>query len=232
MVNRINSCIAIVMVLVSLGCAQAPEETSNLTPFAVANVRFEQNATDGDVEVVFEVKGGDDGLNKLTVISPDDRVVIDFTAPDNTTMGIRQFRLESPEPKDVEALKSAYPSGVYKFSGMTNGGIKFYSESTLNHKLPETVSFIRPEAEEEDVNIHNLEITWSPVKNIAAYVLELEQDELGINILVRLPALQNSFIVPEGILQAGMEYTLSIGTVTKEENRSFVETTFTTAVTK
>ena len=213
----------------SFGLAQiTAKDTQPVEPFAEANIRFEQNTTDGDVEVVFEIKGGDDGLNKLTVVSPDNRIVIDFAAPDNSTMGIRQFRFESPEPTDVDALKAAFPAGIYKFDGVTAEGLKFYSESKLNHVLPATVSFLQPKAEEEGVNIHNLEITWSPVTNIVAYILELEQEELGVNILVRLPKAQNSFIVPEGFLQAGMEYTLSIGTVTEEGNGSFVETTFST----
>ena len=95
------------------GFAQEPG-SSQL--FAFAKVHFEQNATDGDVEVVFEIKGGDEGLANLRVVSPDGRIVIDFTAPDASTLGIRQFRFESPEPKDIEGLKTAYPEGVYTFT--------------------------------------------------------------------------------------------------------------------
>ena len=42
-------------------------------PFAAAVVRFEQNATDGDVEVVFEVRGGAAGLSWLTITGPGGR---------------------------------------------------------------------------------------------------------------------------------------------------------------
>jgi len=213
----------------SFGLAQITDKvTQPIEPFETANIRLEQNATDGDVEVVFEIKGGDDGLYELTVVSPDNRIVIDFAAPDNSTMGIRQFRFESPEPTDVNALKAAYPEGIYKLNGVTENGKKFYSESSLTHELPQTVSFLKPEEEQEGVNFHNLEIAWSPVTNIVAYILEIDQEELGVNILVRLPQSQNSFILPEGFLKSGMEYTLSIGTVTEEGNGSFVETTFTT----
>jgi len=197
--------------------------------FAVAKVNFEQNATDGDVEVVFEVKGGDEGLAKLRVISPDGIKVIDFTAPDASTLGIRQFRFESPEPKDIEGLKAAYPEGVYTFTGATSDGNKFKSLSTLKHKLPPTVSFLIPMAEEEGVNIENLVITWTHVDNIAAYKLELDQEELGVNILVKLPGTVDKFAVPEDFLVSNTEYTLSIGTVTEDGNISVVETMFTTA---
>ena len=199
--------------------------------FEVANVHFEQNATDGDVEVVFEVDG-DEGLAKLTMVSPDGRTVIDFTAPDASTLGIRQFRFESPEPGDIESLKAAYPEGVYTFTGVTVAGDKLHGESTLTHMLPATVSFLQPEADaEDDLGIEDLKITWTPVENVAAYIIEIEQDELNVNITAKLPASVTRFAMPDGFLLPGTEYKLSIGTVTDEGNTSFVETSFTTVET-
>jgi len=198
-------------------------------PFAVVSVHFEQNATDGDVEVVFEVKGGDEGLTKLTVVSPDGRTVIDFTAPDASTLGMRQFRFESPEPGDVKSLKSAYPEGAYTFAGATAAGDKLHGKSTLSHKLPATASFLRPKAEARGVDAKNLKITWAPVKNLAAYIIYIEQDELDVNFTAKLPGAVTKFTVPDGFLLPGTEYMLGIGAVTEEGNISFVETTFTTA---
>ena len=205
------------------------QESSLSQLFSVANVRFEQNATDGDVEVVFEVKGGDEGLTMLTVVSPDGRTVIDFTAPNSSTLGIRQFRFESPEPKDVDGLKAAYPEGVYKCSGFSINGKEYYSESTLNHKLPATVFFLQPGANEEDVMIERLKIKWTPVENLSAYIIEIDQEKLDVNLIVKLTGSVTEFSVPEGFLQSGLEYTLSIGTVAKDGNSSFVETSFTIA---
>jgi len=215
--------------LSALGFAQEASREGDLSkPFKTANIRFEQNETDGDVEVVFEVKGDDEGLAMLTVVSPDGRTVIDFMAPDSSTLGIRQFRFESPEPKDVDGLKSAYSEGVYKFSGYSINGKEFYSESTLNHNLPATVFILQPGADEEDVIIERLTIKWTPVENLAAYIIEIDQDELDVKLLVKLPGSVTEFSVPEGFLQSGLEYTLSIGTVAKDGNSSFVETSFIT----
>ena len=94
------------------------KETGPAGPFGVALVHFEQNVTDGDSEVVFEVKAGKEGLARLVVTAPDGRTVVDFTAPDASTLGIRQFRFETPEPRDLQALRSAYPEGVYTFAGV------------------------------------------------------------------------------------------------------------------
>lgn len=207
----------------------AGEVSAALASFSVAKVHFEQNATDGDVEVVFEVKGGDEGLAKLTVVSPDGRTVIDFTAPEVSTLGIRQFRFESPEPGDVESLKTAYPEGMYTFTGATVSGAKLHSESTLNHHLPAPASFLQPAAEAKEVNIKDLQITWTPVKNLTAWIIYIEQDELDISISVKLPVSATAFAVPNGFLFPGTEYTLGIGTMMNNGNASFVETTFTTA---
>lgn len=212
------------LALVVVGKASGPP-----VPFAVANVYFEQNATDGDFEVVFEVKGGDKGLAKLAVVSPDGRTVLDFTAPDASTLGIRQFRFESPEPANFESLRSAYPEGVYTFTATSVAGDKLRSESKLNHKLPATVSFLRPTAGALDVGVKDMEVTWTPVKGLAGYIVKIEQDELGVSIMAKLPESVAKFAVPNGFLLPGTEYQLGIGTVTNDGNVSFVETTFTTA---
>jgi hypothetical protein len=190
-------------------------------------VRFEQNATDGDVEVVFEAKGNDEGLTKLRIVSPDGRTVVDFTAPDDSTLGIRQFEFESPEPPDVEALKAAYPEGSYRFEGTSAIGESLEGEATLRHQLPTPGKILRPgEAtpEPDDVTIE-----WAPVEGVAGYIVEIEHDDLDVQIRARLPATASSFRVPEGFLQPGTEYELALGTVGPKGNISFVETSFSTA---
>ena len=215
------------------GCqGQSPPGTGQSTaanPFAVAEVHFEQNATDGDVEVVFEVKGGDEGLTRLTVAAPDGRTVVDFSAPDASTLGMRQFRFESPEPADTASLVAAYPGGVYVFAGATGSGGRLRGESTLSHRLPPPTSVLRPGPDAQGVASGRLEIEWASVEDLAAYIVYVEQDELDVNLTVRLPGSMNTFVVPDGFLVPGTTYQLGIGTVTAEGNTSFVETTMTTA---
>ncbi len=234
MTRRIPILAGAVLLLGSYGLARVGigNASSPTVPFTVANVHFEQNATDGDVEVVFEAKGGAEGLAKLNVVSPDGRTVVDFTAPDASTLGMRQFRFESPEPKDVEGLKAAYPEGVYTFSGLTASGAKLQGQSTLSHKLPATVSFLQPKAEAEDVGTKSLTITWAPVKNVAAYIIYIEQDELDVSLTAKLPGSVATFAVPDGFLAPGTEYMLGIGTEMVGGNASYVETSFVTAKNK
>lgn len=222
--------LGLTLLMLSSGLALgADKERGPSVPFAVASVHLEQNATDGDAEVVFEVKGGKEGLAKLSVVSPDGRTIIDFTAPDASTLGIRQFRFETPEPGDVESLKSAYPEGVYTFTGATAAGGKLRGESPLNHKLPPTASVLRPEAGARGVGAKNLKITWTPVKNLAAYVITIEQRTLGVSLTAKLPGSVATFAAPDGFLLPGTQYQLAIGNVSDDGNISFVETTFTTA---
>lgn len=194
----------------------------------VASVHFEQNATDADMEVVFEVKAEDDGLAELFIVSPDGRTVVDFKAPESSTLGIRQFRFESPEPPDVAALKAAYPEGIYLFSGKTSAGNPLQGSSRLSHRLPAASTFIVPVPEAEDVPIKNLDISWRAVESVAFYIIEIEQDELNVNITARLPGSSTSFSVPNDFLVPGTEYEMELGTVTDEGNITFVETSFTT----
>jgi hypothetical protein len=99
----------------------------------------------------------------------------------------------------------------------------------LSHELPATTSFVRPGAEAEDVPVKGLEIAWKPVAGVSGYIVELEQDDLGVSIEAHLSGAATSFSVPYGFLRPGTEYDLGIATVSAGGNVSFVETCFTTA---
>ena len=229
---QVIACVVLVLALITPLLVDAADSTSAVERFAVANVRFEQNATDGDVEVVFEVTGHSDGLTKLTIVAPDDRTVAEFTAPDGSTLGIRQFVFESPEPTDVAGLKAAYPEGEYTFTGTTAAGTTLHGRDTLSHALPATTDFVHPRPDAEEVSTRNLEIAWSPTSDAVAYVIELEEEGSYKSIKVTLSSTAAGLAVPNGFLSPGREYQLGIGTVSAEGNISFVETSFTTAAAR
>jgi transposase len=217
------------LLLIVCGSARASETRASATlAFPLASVHFEQNATDGDFEVVFEVKGGKDGLAELVVVAPDGRPVVTFKAPDASTLGIRSFRFESPEPPDMQALRAAYPEGVYAFSGRTASGATFVGRSTLSHRLPATTTFVQPLPKQTNVPVKNFRLSWSAVEGVTSYAVGIKQAELNVNFAALLPGSSTSFAVPEGLLVPGRQYKAAIGTVTREGNISFVETTFTT----
>jgi hypothetical protein len=209
----------------------APDSTAGepaaAVPFPIAAAHFEQNATDGDMEVVFQVKADKDGLAELNVVSPDGRPVVVFKAPDVSTLGMRQFRFESPEPPDFEALK-AYPEGVYQFSGRTALGANLVGKTTLSHRLPATTTFVAPASAAENVPVKGFVMSWSAVEDVASYIVKIDQRDLNINFMVRVPASWTAFTLPDGFLARGTKYKLAIGTETREGNVSYIETTFTT----
>ena len=205
------------------------KKTGDFEPFETAEIYFEQNYTDGDAEVVIKAKAGDEGMLNLIVESPDGRIVIDFKAPDPSTMGVRQFHMESPEPGDIDAIKKAYPEGIYKFSGTTTDGAKYMGEAVLSHVLPQVVLVSYPSDGAEDIPVQGLEIKWKAIEGAEVYLLEVEQDELDVNIQAKLSGDENSFFIPEKFLQAGLEYKIVIGAETAIGNLNFVETTFTTS---
>lgn len=225
--GSILSAMLICLLAVPVVAAEKPAAKSE--PFELVSARFEQNATDGDVEVVFEALASDDGLTKLTVVAPDGRTIVDFAAPGRAAMGIREFRFESPEPTDKAALKKAYPEGEYTFTGSTSGGAQFKDKAALSHKLPPTTSFISPKADARNVATKDLKISWAPVKGVDGYMIEVAPSKTSAHLEVKLPASATSFVVPEGILMPGAECQLGIGTVSTDGNISVIETSFTTA---
>src|SRR3954469_9110732 len=141
-----SALLGLLTLLLAVPMVVAEKSEAKTESFEVASARFEQNATDGDVEAVFEAIAGDDGLTKLTITAPDRRTIVDFSAPGRSATGMRQFRFESPEPTDVAGLKKAFPEGEYIFSGSTGSGNHFRDKAQLRHKLPATTEFIFPKA--------------------------------------------------------------------------------------
>lgn len=217
------------LVLGSLGLAPSmPDRAPALLPFEMTSVRLEQNATDEDLEVVIEATAGEEGLATLAVVAPDGRTVINYSAPPNSSPGIRQFRFESPEPKEGKGLKAAYPQGEYTFKGATTAGKELQGVARLGYKLPATASLVSPQPNARRVAVKDFEIKWKPAENVAGYIVEIEQAELKVSIEAKLPGTETRFDVPEGFLRPGTEYHLGIGTLTQGGNAAFVETTFTT----
>jgi hypothetical protein len=207
---------------VAVGAASADAKFKHLS------VHFEQNATDNDFEVVFEATSSAIGLVALQVTAPDGRVVIDFKAP-STKLGMRTFRLETPEPKALAGLQADYPAGTYTFTANTVAGTAFSGTTTLSHRLPGAASWVRPRPEEQNVPVIGLRVRWGAPEGLAAFHLTIE-NEAGIKVVQAvLAGSATSFPVPDRVLLPGAKYSVSIGTVGRDGNASFVETSFNTA---
>jgi len=221
--DTVEFCLSIIAFSLLLGGgALAADEFEN------ASVIFEQNATDGDAEVVINATAGDEGLAKLKIVSPDGRALIDFTAP-SSNLGIRHFALESPEPDDDGSLRKDYPEGKYAFFGTTVSGGKLVGEAMLSHRFPKPASILVPKPAQRNVPVNGLKIEWSPTKGMAEIVVVVEQEETGAEVKARLPGSATMFSVPDGFLRSATEYKVAVGTVAQDGNASYVEAPFKTA---
>jgi hypothetical protein len=211
-----------------LACSVAHARHPKPSEFENAEIRVEQNATDGDTEVVIFAKGGDDGFKHFRVSSPDRRIVVATFSLDRTVRGQRELLFESPEPPG-EAILAAYPEGRYRFDAVTHSGERFAGTARLSHELPPATVILSP-ADGASIPTGPLLIQWSPVPGAAQILLELENESADPEqaLTFNLPADATSFEVPAALMAGGASYQLSIGTVAGNGNRVFVEVGFET----
>ncbi len=186
--------------------------------FTEASVVFEQNATDGDAEIVVFAKGGDEGLSKLRVYGPGDKVILDFSTQDRK-IGLREFTIETAEPGIANVI-NAYPEGAYRFEGVSISGIRLYATASLSHTIP-TPPSIRVD------KIAGI-VSWSSTEGAAEYSLELEKevdDEDEMKLTIDLPANVTSFSIPKTFLVPG-EYQVGIAVHGNTGNIVVVEQEF------
>jgi hypothetical protein len=196
--------------------------------FQRLSVYLERNMQDHDAEIGFEVTGGRDGLIELTVSAPGERKVVDVKTPDSK-LGIRKLTIESPEPSDDRIVKADFPAGAYRFEGKTSSGAGLRGEARLSHVFPGPAAFEYPRSGQKDVPATDLTLRWSVPQGIEACAIVIEQTGSPYEMRAVVPASTKAFTIPKGFLRAGQAYTLAIGTVAKDGNRSFIETSFTTA---
>jgi hypothetical protein len=196
--------------------------------FEKLSVYLERNVQDHDSEIRFEVSGAKEGLTALKVLAPSERTVIDIRTPDSK-LGIRQLTTESPEPDDDRVVRADFPAGTYRFEGKTTKGTTLRGEAQLSHVFPEPAEFEYPRSGQKDVPHSALTLRWSVPTGIESCVIVIEQNGSPYELRALVPASTRTFTIPKGFLRAGQAYTLAIGTVAKDGNRSFIETSFTTA---
>lgn len=197
--------------------------------FEQLSVRIEQNATDQDFEFVVEATGGDTGFAALTVRAPDGRVVARFEAP-KSGLGMRTFRLETPEPKSFARLQADYPAGDYTFTATTVTQLQLSDTARLSHQLPAAATFVRPRPHESGVAPGGLRIEWRPPAGLKSCVLTIENDVTEVKVVqATLAGTANTFQVPDKLLEAGATYKIAIGSVAQNGNASYVETLFSVA---
>jgi hypothetical protein len=199
------------------------------TEFEEATMYVEQNATDGDTEVVISGTAGDEGLRRLYIKSPARERMTTLLA-DDTTPGMREFHFETPEPPG-EAILAFYPEGNYVLRGVSTSGEVFRSVLTLSHDMPPAVTILHPADEAEVPARQGLVVRWSAAPDVAQFVLEIENESADPEqaLTVNLPPHVTSFRVPAAFMRPGSEFQVGVHTVADNGNIVAVESAFTTA---
>jgi hypothetical protein len=212
----------------SVGAAAKHPRPKPVSPFEIAEIRVEANATDGDTEVVIVAKGGDDGFRQFSVRAPDGRYIVSTYSFDPTVKGQRELLFESPEPPGEQIL-AAYPRGVYRFTGQTHEGERFVGTARLSHLLPPVAVITHP-AHESKIPLASLIVEWAPLTGVSQILLELENESADPEqvLTYNLSPTATRFEVPAELLAPGASYQLSIGTVAANGNRVFSEIEFET----
>jgi len=197
--------------------------------FEKVAVYLEQNIQDEDLEVKFEAVAPSVGLTALKVTSPDGRTVVDFTTP-GSKLGIQHLVLESPEPKNDGTIQTDFPEGIYRFTGTTAKSYALEGEARLTHKLPEPVSLISPRPDVQNVPTAGLQVRWKPGRNLAGYIVVVEDEKSGRGMSANLLPSASSFTVPDGFLVPETEFRLAVAAVGTDGNRAFIEVPFKTTI--
>jgi hypothetical protein len=203
------------------------EDKKDVLAFDDAEIIFEQNATDGDVEVVIfaKLEESDAGMQQFWLCAPNGKVVYKFSSPkNNNNIGGREVVVESPEPADMAIVKEAYPEGIYTFVAKSFDKEWFLSEAELSHELPD-VSITFPTAD-TDVPVSMFNVTWEAVTSPTnKFIVELvnEDSDLEEELLVDIPADRNSFQAPEEWMVLDSEYQVVVGIVNEFGNKTFRE---------
>ena len=207
----------------------ARSAVAGATEFEEATMYVEQNATDGDTEIVISGTAGDEGLRRLYIKSPTRDRMTTLLA-DDATPGMREFHFETPEPPG-EAILAFYPEGTYVLQGISTSGERFRSVLTLSHDLPPAVTILHPAEDAKVPARQGLVVRWSAAPGIEQFVLEVENESADPEqaLTVNLPPHVTSFRVPAAFMRPGSEFQVGVHTIADNGNIVAVESAFTTA---
>ncbi len=204
---------------VPMSCLSAVESVDPPLPFSRISMHLEVDESNGDVEVMLSAKT-DDGIRSFTVYDPLDRKLADAQFLNGQELGLEEVQLQTVD-SSLDGVKGVYPEGSYLFQAITTSGAHIAGTTSLTYDLapaPRFAHVVRPD---------NLLVQWLSVENAAGYILEIEQEDVGFELLLELGPDRETFAIPRELLVEGVEYELTLGTISESGNRSLVETKFT-----
>ena len=186
--------------------------------FKELSIHTERNETDNDAEVVIVAKGFE-GLKRIRVFNPDDKRIANLKSKHTNRVGLAEIIIESGEPS-IEDVLVGFPEGDYQVVASTVSGVCLLGVVTLSHDLLLSPQF--------SVNPADAIVEWFAVDGAAGYIVEIEQDDLAFNLTTTVDAEVLGLKIPGDLLLPGVEYEISIATITENGNISLAEDSFET----
>ena len=107
--------------------------------FAVAEIFFELNNTDGDLGIHALIDG--EPWKRLTIENPQEKRILNIAATSRLRrQGLTELFFESAEPTFDELAPRRFfrrfPEGTYEIEGITIDGVELESETEITHAMP------------------------------------------------------------------------------------------------
>lgn len=224
-----------------IGLSPAVLRAGNIPEFKEAELFFEENTTDEDLGLHFNIDGK--AWKRVLLFAPDFSVLLNTSVKGNLKeVGLTQVETESAEPGFVELprqeMLDLYPEGVYLFVGITTDGMFLVNETLLTHQLPQGAILDSPIEDEAVDPTFDLTIRWQSVSDpnppsnvIEFYEVVVEKDEEDERVRVfsaeMLPT-DTTMRVPSEFFEADKQYKVEIISQETSGNRSSIEVPFST----
>ena len=173
-------------------------------------------------EFVLELRT-DEKLASLRLLRGTREILALASAPESR-LGIHELSLEA-EGGTLAQLLEAYPSGDYEVEARTLAGDLLRGTARLGAEFPGLFRVLSPGAGEV-LPPGDVVLTWSPARSAACYVLEVEQEESGFSLELRMEAGQRRCVIPAPILRAGETYDYSLTVQGDNDNELEIEGRF------
>ncbi|MCZ6783627.1 MAG: hypothetical protein O7G30_10000, partial [Proteobacteria bacterium] len=210
----------------------------------------ELNNTDGDLGIHALIDG--DAWKKLEIEDPNGRRLLKIKAKGRLKkQGLTELFFESAEPVfeelDPVDFFKRFPEGIYEIEGETLEGEELESEVFVSHVMPAPADGVMVNDEEaaEDCDADPLPsvsepvvISWDPVTEshpelgaegdveVVHYEIVIEQEDLELEMKIKLPGDATSFEIPPEFLALGEEFKFEILVRAETGNQTAVETCF------
>ena len=211
--------------LVFVGWQQPTQQTYPHELLKEETMTLEYTPAEDEIVVVVAAES-ELAICRFELLSPDRSPLLKIESRYGSTVTLQGFLLETRE-STPEQLFQAFPEGTYRLVARTATGQRVLGRALFSHELLPAPVVIYPE-EGMVAPLEDMVVRWESDPNATSYEVVLEQGDSD-QLTATMPAGSDSFQVPLGLLQPGLESHVEIIAVGFSGNRTVTEIPFVTA---